>query len=67
LQETKVFEGKNKKKSYNSIWKLQIKWATKMPWAECIVVKDGFLNMLKCKTCSLIEKKEKSWVCCGTF
>ncbi len=62
----KFFEGKTQKKSYNNIWKLQIKWE-KMPWAKGIVVKDGFINMLKCKMCPLIEKKKKSWVASGTF
>lgn len=61
------FEGKTPKKSYNNIWKLQIKWATKMPWVEGIVVKDGFISMMKCKVCSLIEKKKKSWVASGTL
>jgi hypothetical protein len=38
-----------------------------MPLAKGIVVKDGFINMVKCRMCSLIENKEKSWVVSGTL
>jgi hypothetical protein len=36
--------------------------SSKLKWAKGIVVKNGFINMMKCRMCFLIENKEKSWV-----
>jgi hypothetical protein len=55
----KCNEGKPQKKSYDNTKKFQSKWATKVPWAEGVVSKDGMIILMKCKVCSLIEKKGK--------
>ncbi len=34
-----------------------------MPWAEGVVSKDGMITLVKCKLCSLIEKKGKIMGC----
>jgi hypothetical protein len=59
----KCNEGKSWKKSYDSTKKFQIEWAAMVPWAEGVVSKDGMVNMVKCKICFLIEKKEKIMGC----
>ncbi len=33
-----AFDGKEPKNSYDAIWKLQIEWLAKLPWAEGIVL-----------------------------
>jgi hypothetical protein len=30
-----------------------------MPWVEGIMSQDGLINLVKCRICSLIERKEK--------
>jgi len=52
-------EGKIQKKSYDNIHKFQIEWVTRRPWPKGLVSKGGFINVMKCKMCSLIENKEK--------
>jgi hypothetical protein len=34
-----------------------------MPWARGLVFKGGFINVVKCRMCSLIENKEKIISC----
>jgi hypothetical protein len=38
-----------------------------MPWAKGIMIKNDFINMVKCRVCFFIENKEKSWVVSGTL
>jgi hypothetical protein len=52
-------KGRVFKKSYDNICKFQIEWAIRMPWAKGLVFKGGFINVVKCRVCSLIENKEK--------
>jgi hypothetical protein len=52
-------EGKSKKNSCDNTCKFQIEWAIHMPWARGLVFKGGFINVVKCIMCSLIENKEK--------
>ncbi len=59
----KYNEHKPWKKSYDNTKKFQIEWATKVPWAEGVVSKDDMINLVKCKVCSLIGKKEKIMGC----
>jgi hypothetical protein len=56
----KSTKGKVAKKSYESTKKFQIEWVAKMPWAKGIVSQDGFINLVKCRIYSLIERKEKT-------
>ncbi len=49
--------------TYDNTQKFQIEWATKVPWAEGIVCKDGMINLVECRVYSLIEKKEKIMGC----
>ncbi len=55
----KCSKGKSWRKSYDNTKKFQTKWVAMVPWAEGVVFKDGMVNLVKCKICSLIEKKEK--------
>ncbi len=45
----KCSEGKSWKKSYDSTRKFQTEWATKVPWAEGVVSKNGMINLVKSK------------------
>jgi hypothetical protein len=47
------------KKSYDSTWKFQIEWATRLPWVEAFVSDGFFFCNVGCKMCSLIEYNEK--------
>jgi hypothetical protein len=55
----KSIKGKVAKKSCDNTKKFQIKWVAKMPWAKGIVSQDGLINLVKCRVCSLIERKGK--------
>jgi hypothetical protein len=59
----RVFYLLSTKVIYDSTQKFQIEWATKVPWEEGIVCKDGIINMVKSKVYFLIEKKEKIMGC----
>jgi hypothetical protein len=59
LVKSKKKKGKIQKKSYDNIHKFQTEWVTRRPWAKDLVSKGGFINVMKCKMCSLIENKEK--------
>jgi len=56
----KSIRGKVAKKSCDKTRKFQIEWVAKMPWAEGIVSQDGLINLVKCRVCSLVERKKKS-------
>ncbi len=56
----KCNEGKSWKKSNDNTRKFQIEWAAKLTWAKGVMSKNGMINMVKCKVCFLIEKKEKN-------
>ncbi len=53
------FDGKKPKKSYDAVQKFQIKWATKLPWTEGIVLEGGLIHIVRCRVHSLIEGKDK--------
>jgi hypothetical protein len=63
IKKQKCSKGKQQKKSYHNTKKFQTEWATKVPWAEGVVSKDGMINLVKCKVYFLIEKKEKMMGC----
>jgi hypothetical protein len=52
-------ERKTLKKSCDDIHKFQTKWEAHMPWVEGLAFKGRFINVVKCRVCSLIENKEK--------
>jgi hypothetical protein len=55
----KIDGKKPKKKSYDSIRNFQIKWTTRLPWAEGLMLDGGFIHIITCRVCSLIENKYK--------
>jgi hypothetical protein len=48
-----------KKRSYDSTWKFQVEWVTKLPWAKFQVDYDGCVHIVKCKVFFEIEQKDK--------
>ncbi len=65
FEEAKKWGGwKEAKKSYDIIWKFQIEWTTKLPWAKGLVAKMvKFIHIVKCKVCFFIENKEENAGC----
>jgi len=45
------------KKSYDCTKKFQLEWVAKLLWAIGVLVIDGVLHNVKCKVCTIIDKK----------
>jgi hypothetical protein len=56
-------ERKTKKNYCDDIHKFQTKLDAHMPWVEGLAFKERFINVVKCRVCSLIESKEKNIGC----
>jgi hypothetical protein len=50
---------KKPNKSYDLMRKFQLEWAVRLPWSESVLSSDGRLHMVKCRSCSFVEGKEK--------
>jgi hypothetical protein len=52
-------ERKTFKKYCDDTQKFQTKWEAHMPWVEGLAFKGRFINVVKCRVCSLIGNKKK--------
>ena len=52
--EAPLLRAKKRKTNYNAMWKSQMVWVAKLPWANAF---NGVLYMVKCNTCFIYNKK----------
>jgi hypothetical protein len=51
--------GKKSKLNYDRAQRFQLEWQARLPWAEGVLSEDGKLHMVRCRTCTMVDGREK--------
>jgi hypothetical protein len=51
--------GKKSKPNYDRARRFQLEWQARLPWAEGVLSEDGKLHMVKCRTYTTVDGREK--------
>jgi hypothetical protein len=51
--------GKKTKPNYDRARRFQLEWQARLPWAEGVLSDDGKLHMVRCRTCTSVDGREK--------